>query len=272
VVIFETISEFIAVIGIRGFEGGGIGFDDVEGAAGGFGGIGFGGLEGSVAGVGTALVFEEVILEVWEANGSLFAIVASGKGGFCSFGASVVIAFSFNLCTSARIGDETVTGRDSFPLAGITTCCALVSASTDPIEAFVFTEVVYLASAFADISGLLFKATGSGIGAAIGSFAVDFEPLGFTTALFVAVGAFAFTVFVTAFVDFARGFLTTSGASGRSINSGITFFGLPLFFTTSEDISLGGLSLRCLLVLRKKGVRFDDAGHALRKILARRQL
>jgi hypothetical protein len=68
-----------------------------------------------------------------------------------------------------------------------------------------------------------------------------FGEVAFTDVFFGAAGLVLGT-FGAAFVDFARvAFFTTSGAStSTSTSSGMTFLGLPLFFTTSEDMVLVG--------------------------------
>jgi hypothetical protein len=69
-------------------------------------------------------------------------------------------------------------------------------------------------------------------------FADGFDTAALEGETFAGAVAFALVVFeVVAFVDFARVvvFLVTSAISG-STGSGMTFLGLPLFLTMSEDI------------------------------------
>ncbi len=76
----------------------------------------------------------------------------------------------------------------------------------------------------------------------IGEFAMGLD-IGFsTTGDFADVGGAAFTTFGAAFVDFAL-VVVFFVPSGTSISTGVetAFLGLPLFFTTSEDMLAVGL-------------------------------
>ena len=116
-----------------------------------------------------------------------------------------------------------------------------------------------------------------GLGATFGAASVLAMGLdiGFsTTGGFADVDAFAAGVFGPAFVDFAR-VVVCLVASGISTSTGseMTFLGLPLFFTTSEDILV--VELGCGEVWlegdSQKGNCEDRRGVILEDLMARRQ-
>lgn len=215
---FDTISEFKAAMGTWGF---GAGF--VGGGGGGFAvaddglngtGIGFAGglaeLDDAVVGEGVAfvcIVFAVVGLEAID-----------GVDGFENFTASAAGGVVFEYCSRSLF--------NIFDVSGV---------------------VDVLTVGFAEVGAGFCAAAAEGLNATFGAtglLALGLDTGFSTTGGFADVDAFATGVFGPAFVDFALVvvFLVASDIS-TSTGSEMTFLGLPLFFTTSEDML--GAELSC---------------------------
>jgi hypothetical protein len=215
---FDTISEFKAAMGTGGF---GVGF--VGGGGGGFAvaddglngtGIGFAGglaeLDDAVVGEGAAfvcIVFAGVGLEAID-----------GVDGFENFTASAAGGVVFGYCSRSLF--------NIFDVSGV---------------------VDVLTVGFAEVGAGFCAAAAEGLNATVGAtglLALGLDTGFSTTGGFADVDAFATGVFGPAFVDFALVvvFLVASDIS-TSTGSEMTFLGLPLFFTTSEDML--GAELSC---------------------------
>lgn len=233
---FDTICEFKAAMGTLGF-----GADFVEGGGGGFAvtgdglsetGIGFAGglvgLDDAVVGEGAAFVC------IVFAGGGLEAI--DGVDGFENFTGSADRGAVFGYCSRSLFNIFDVSGvvdvlTVGFAEAGAGFCAAAA-------EALIAT----------------FEATGP--------LAMGFDTGFSATGGFADVDAFATGVFSPAFVDFALVvvFLVASDIS-TSTGSEMTFLGLPLFFTISEDILGVEWSCEDFVVegrLPKKGIVMID--------------
>jgi hypothetical protein len=208
---FDTISEFKAAMGTWGF---GVGF--VGGGGGGFAvtvdclngtGIDF---AGGLVGLDDAVVVEgAAFVCIVFAGGGLEAI--DGVDGFENFTGSAAEGAVFGYCSRSLFNIFDVSGvvdvlTVGFAEAGAGFCAAAAEGLLAPFGA----------------TGLLAMGLDTGFS---------------TTGGFADVEAFATGVFGPAFVDFALVvvFLVASNIS-TSTGSEMTFLGLPLFFTTSEDI------------------------------------